>query len=205
MRDFSLNFSQVGMVAVSAVRLKRKTLPLGINEWPKEVIQQKLLDVVTCANVDVEVISKALRTSDQTKQILVQSAVAYIEHLPEGINSVISLQNLDQGKRWLQLLLSAPQCIEQWNDQALADLLQLLGIHQVDLKRKKHLIVVKEKLTKNVSVKVDMRWSSKQKKNYLHLAAERGLPKVLRLLLERARFHKTIVSSSSVSFGMVDS
>ena len=27
-----------------------------------------------------------------------------------------------------------------------------------------------------------------QKKNYLHLAAERGLPKVLRLLLERARF-----------------
>ena len=37
-------------------------------------------------------------------------------------------------------------------------------------------------------LKVDMRWSSKQKKNYLHLAAERGLPKVLRLLLERARF-----------------
>ena len=68
MRDFSLNFSQVGMVAVSAVRLKRKTLPLGINEWPKEVIQQKLLDVVTCANVDVEVISQALCTSDQTKE-----------------------------------------------------------------------------------------------------------------------------------------
>ena len=30
-------------------------------------------------------------------------------------------------------------------------------------------------------------WSSNQRKNYLHLAAERGLPKVLRLLLERAR------------------
>ena len=32
-----------------------------------------------------------------------------------------------------------------------------------------------------------MMWSSNQRKNYLHLAAERGLPKVLRLLLERAR------------------
>ena len=66
---------------------------------------------------------------------LVQTAVAYIEHLPEGINSVISLQNLDQGKRWLQLLLSAPYCIEQWNDQALASLLQLLGVHQVTFKK----------------------------------------------------------------------
>ena len=39
-------------------------------------------------------------------------------------------------------------------------------------------------------VKVDMMWSSNQRKNYLHLAAERGLPKVLRLLLERARSEK---------------
>ena len=61
MRDFSpLNFSQVGMVAVSAIRLKRKTLPLGINEWPEEVIQEKLLDVVTRPNVDIEVISSKL-------------------------------------------------------------------------------------------------------------------------------------------------
>ena len=35
-----------------------------------------------------------------------------------------------------------------------------------------------------------MMWSSNQRKNYLHLAAERGLPKVLRLLLERARSEK---------------
>ena len=41
-------------------------------------------------------------------------------------------------------------------------------------------------------VKVDMSWSSRSKKNYLHLAAERGLPKVLRLLLERARWQNTI-------------
>ena len=74
-----------------------------------------------------------------------QTAVAYMEHLPEGINSVISLQNLDQGKRWLQLLLSAPQCIEQWNDQALADLLQLLGIHQVTF-NKFLLLSIKEKM-----------------------------------------------------------
>ena len=60
-RDFSpLNFTQVGMVAVSAIRLKRKTLPLGINEWPEEVIQEKLLEVVTRANVDVEVILNKL-------------------------------------------------------------------------------------------------------------------------------------------------
>ena len=43
-------------------------------------------------------------------------------------------------------------------------------------------------------VQVDMSWSSTQKKNYLHLAAERGLPKVLRLLLERARFQNITFS-----------
>ena len=60
-RDFSpLNFTQVGMVAVGAIRLKRKTLPLGINEWPEEVIQEKLLELVTRANVDVEVILSRL-------------------------------------------------------------------------------------------------------------------------------------------------
>ena len=118
---------------------------------------------------------------------LVQTAVAYMEHLPEGINSVISLQNLDQGKRWLQLLLSAPQCIEQWNDQALASLLQLLGVHQVTFKKYNSC----HKTKKMCFVKVDMRWSSRSKKNYLHLAAERGLPKVLRLLLERARWQNT--------------
>ena len=117
-RDFSLNFSQVGMVAVGAVRLKRKTLPLGIKEWPEEVIQKKLLEVVTSPNVDVEI------------------AVAYMEHLPEGINSAISLETLDKGKRWLQLLLSAPQCIKQWDDRALAGLLQLLGIDQVIFKKR---------------------------------------------------------------------
>ena len=46
--------------------------------------------------------------------------------------------------------------------------------------------------------KVDMSWSSTQKKNYLHLAAERGLPKVLRLLLERARFQNITFSWCSV-------
>ena len=122
-RDFSLNFSQVGMVAVGAVRLKRKTLPLGIKEWPEEVIQKKLLDMVTSPNVDVEI------------------AVAYMEHLPEGINSVISLETLDKGKRWLQLLLSAPQStsinlIKQWDDRALTELLQLLGIEQVIFKKR---------------------------------------------------------------------
>lgn len=64
-----------------------------------------------------------------------QTAVAYMERLPGGINSVISLECLDQGKRWLQLLLSAPQCIQQWNDEALAGLLDLLGIDQVTIKR----------------------------------------------------------------------
>ena len=60
-RDFSpLNFTQVGMVAVSAIRLKRQTLPLGINEWSEDVIQEKLLEVVTRANVDVQVISSKL-------------------------------------------------------------------------------------------------------------------------------------------------
>ena len=50
------------MVAVSAIRLKRQTLPLGINEWSEEVIQEKLLEVVTRANVDVQVtLSKLLR------------------------------------------------------------------------------------------------------------------------------------------------
>ena len=61
-RDFSpLNFTQVGMVAVSAIRLKRQTLPLGINEWSEDVVQEKLLEVVTRANVDVQVtLSKLL-------------------------------------------------------------------------------------------------------------------------------------------------
>ena len=54
-----------------------------------------------------------------------------MEHLPDGINSVISLHKLEKGKRWLQLLLSAPQ----WNDQDLASLLQLLGVHQVAFRK----------------------------------------------------------------------
>ena len=101
MRDFSpLSFSQAGMVAMSAVRLsKRKTLPHGINEWTEEVIQEKLLAVVTQVNVDVEVILQTLLPNANIS--LTQTAVAFMEYLPEGINSVISLQSLDQGKRWL--------------------------------------------------------------------------------------------------------
>ena len=88
---------------MSAVRLsKRKTLPHGINEWPEEVIQEKLLAAVTHVNVDVEVILQTLLPKANIS--LTQTAVAYMEYLPEGINSVISLQSLDQGKRWLEIL-----------------------------------------------------------------------------------------------------
>ena len=66
--------------------------------------------------------------------------MAYLDHLPDGINAEISLQCLDKGKRWLQLLLQPQEWRQdgttettQWNDQALTDLLLLLGIDKVFL------------------------------------------------------------------------
>ena len=71
---------------------------------------------------------------------LIQGVVAYLDHLPDGINAEISLQCLDKGKRWLQLLLQPQEWRQdgttettQWNDQALTDLLLLLGIDKVFL------------------------------------------------------------------------
>ena len=43
------------MVALSAVKLKRKTPPVGIETWTKEAVQERLLEVVKQKNVDVEV------------------------------------------------------------------------------------------------------------------------------------------------------
>ena len=42
-----------------------------------------------------------------------------------------------------------------------------------------------------------MSWSSAQQKNYLHLAAERGLASSLKLLLESARWEAPLSDSSS--------
>ena len=55
LRELPLNFSQVGMVALSAVKLKRKTPPVGIETWTTEAVQERLLEVVKQKNVDVEV------------------------------------------------------------------------------------------------------------------------------------------------------
>ena len=126
------------MVALSAVKLKRKTPPVGIETWTTEAVQERLLEVVKQKNVDVEVtISIALYPMWKS---LVQGVVAYLDHLPDGINAEISLQCLDKGKRWLQLLLQPQEWRQdgttettQWNDQALTDLLLLLGIDKVFL------------------------------------------------------------------------
>ena len=126
------------MVALSAVKLKRKTPPVGIETWTKEAVQERLLEVVKQKNVDVEVtISIALYPKWKS---LIQGVVAYLDHLPDGINAEISLQCLDKGKRWLQLLLQPQEWRQdgttettQWNDQALTNLLLLLGIDKVSL------------------------------------------------------------------------
>ena len=41
-------YCQVGLVAVGAVKMKRKILPAGSEDWPKDLIQEKLLEAVTC-------------------------------------------------------------------------------------------------------------------------------------------------------------
>ena len=48
-------YCQVGLVAVGAVKMKRKILPAGSEDWPKDLIQEKLLEAVTCPNICLQV------------------------------------------------------------------------------------------------------------------------------------------------------
>ena len=48
-------YYQVGLVAVGAVKMKRKILPAGSEDWPKDLIQEKLLEAVTCPNICLQV------------------------------------------------------------------------------------------------------------------------------------------------------
>ena len=76
------------------------------------------------------------------------------------------------GKTWFQFILL------NWQDKDVASLLTALEGDEVSQTQRWTMIEFPQ---------VVMSWSSAQQKNYLHLAAERGLASSLKLLLESAR------------------